>query len=249
MIENKLLSQLQQQFPEHVFMQQYLSVVHKGRFANAIVYRYKDDTFDLIVKDFSQSPWFIRKTFAKLSVNQEFKGLSRLAQLDAVANRFSRLSPIAVAYDYIEGTPLRSLIHQGETLPVEFFIELERQVAKMHRLGIVHLDLRNMGNILCGSDGKPYIIDFQSTISFSRFARWLQRFMRGSDMSGVYKAWDKLSSTPLPRAKQQYLQRFNHVRKRWIFKGYPIQRAYAWGAAMVAQFVDSDIIRNLTDRF
>lgn len=249
MIENNLLAQLQQQFVEHEFMQQHLSVVHKGRFANAIVYRYQDDKFDLIVKDFSQSPWFVRKTFARFSVNQEYKGLSRLANLDAVANRFSRLSPIAVAYDYIEGTPLRSLMHQGKTLPASFFADLERQVAKMHRQGIVHLDLRNMGNILCGSDGKPYIIDFQSTISFSRFPRWLQRFMRGCDMSGVYKAWDKLSDTPLPQAKHNYLQRFNHVRKRWIFKGYPVQRAYAWGAALVTQLIDSDLIRSFTDRF
>tara|TARA_B110000211_G_scaffold54801_1_gene60799 strand:- start:76 stop:825 length:750 start_codon:yes stop_codon:yes gene_type:complete len=248
MIENNLLAQLQQKFPEHSFVQHHLSVVHKGRFANAIVYRYKDDKFDLIVKDFSQSPWFIRKTFARLSVNQEYKGLSRLAQLDAVVNRYSRLSPIAVAYDYIEGTPLRSLIHEGKTLPVNFFKDLEHQVAKMHRQGIVHLDLRNMGNILCGSDGKPYIIDFQSTMSFSRFPRWLQRFMRGSDMSGVYKAWNKLSDKPLPDAKQNYLTRFNHVRKRWIFKGYPIQRGYAWGAALITQFVDSDLVRNITDR-
>ena len=233
MIENNLLVQLQQQYPEHTFMQHHLSVVHKGRFANAIVYRYKDNEFDLIVKDFSQSPWFIRKTFARLSVNQEYKGLSRLAELDAVANRFCRLSPIAVAYNYIEGTPLRVLIHENKKLPVSFFSELERQVAKMHRKG---------------ADGKPYFIDFQSTISFSRFPRWLQRFMRGSDMSGVYKAWNKLGEQPLPQKKQDYLERFNHVRKRWIFKGYPIQRGYAWGAALITQFVDSDLVRNITDR-
>ncbi|MEM5480025.1 hypothetical protein WNY97_09365 [Pseudoalteromonas fuliginea] len=124
MIENDLLAQLQQQFPEHTFVQHRLSVVHKGRFANAIVYRYKDDGFDLIIKDFSQSPWFIRKSFARISVNQEYKGLSRLSELDAVANRFCRLSPIAVAYNYIEGTSLRSLIHQGKKLPVDFLASL-----------------------------------------------------------------------------------------------------------------------------
>ncbi|KAA1156287.1 serine/threonine protein kinase [Pseudoalteromonas fuliginea] len=248
MIENDLLAQLQQQFSEHTFVQHRLSVVHKGRFANAIVYRYKDDGFDLIIKDFSQSPWFIRKSFARISVNQEYKGLSRLSELDAVANRFCSLSPIAVAYNYIEGTSLRSLIHQGKKLPVDFFSELERQVAKMHRKGIVHLDLRNMGNILCGADGKPYFIDFQSTISFARFPRWLQRFMRGSDMSGVYKAWSKLAEHPMPQAKQDYLEHFNHVRKRWIFKGYPIQRTYAWGAALVTQFLDSELVRSITDR-
>ncbi|XQW85496.1 RIO1 family regulatory kinase/ATPase [Thalassotalea piscium] len=248
MVNNQLLTQLQQQFPEHIFKEKHLSIVHKGRFANAIVYRYKDSAFDLIVKDFSQSPWFIRKSFARISVNQEYKGLSRLAELDSVVNRFCRLSPIAVAYNYIEGTPLRSLIHKEETLPVNFFNDLERQVAKMHRKGIVHLDLRNMGNILCGADGKPYFIDFQSTISFARFPRWLQRFMRGSDMSGVYKAWNKLCTEPLPDTKKDYLVRFNQVRKRWIFRGYPLQRTYAWAAGACSQLLNSDIVRNITDR-
>jgi RIO-like serine/threonine protein kinase len=248
MVKNTLLGQLQRQFPLHTFTPESLTVVHKGRFANAVVYRYKDDKFDLVIKDFSRSPWFIRKTFAPLSVNQEYKGLSRLSELGAVADQFCRLSPIAVAYNYIEGTPLRTLIHEEKKLPVDFFQDLERQVAKMHRKGVVHLDLRNMGNILCGADGKPYVIDFQSAISYARFPRWLQNFMRGSDMSGVYKAWQKLSTEQLPQAKQSYLERFNHVRKRWIFKGYPLRRAYAWIVGIFTQLLNSEVVRSFTDR-
>lgn len=232
MIEVILLAQLKQQFPDHQFTTDNLKVVHKGRFANAIVYRYNDDRLDLIIKDFQHSPWWVRKTFARLSVNQEYKGLLRLAGITGISGQFSRLSPVALAYTYIAGTPLKELAQQQQSLPVSFFKDFERLVASMHRRGLVHLDLRNLGNVICGTDGKPYIIDFQSTMRYARFPRWLQQFMRGADMSGVYKAWTKLSDQPLPDARANYLSNFNHVRKRWIFKGYPIRRAYMWGCGM-----------------
>ena len=175
--------------------------------------------------------------------------MSRLKGVDGVVDHFCRLSPIAIAYDFIEGTPLRELALQQQQLPRDFFKEFERLVAKMHRHGVVHLDLRNLGNVICSQDGKPYIIDFQSAIRFARFPRWLQRFMRGADMSGVYKAWQKLANDSLPQAKAAYLHDFNHVRKRWIFKGYPLQRAYVWGSGVVTQILNSDFIRSIFERF
>lgn len=249
MFESSLLAQLQAQFPSHQFSREGLSVLHTGRFANAIVYRYKDAQHDLIIKDFQHSPWWVRKTIAPLFINQEYKGLSRLKGVDGVVDHFCRLSPIAIAYDFIEGTPLRELALQQQQLPRDFFKEFERLVAKMHRHGVVHLDLRNLGNVICSQDGKPYIIDFQSAIRFARFPRWLQRFMRGADMSGVYKAWQKLANDSLPQAKAAYLHDFNHVRKRWIFKGYPLQRAYVWGSGVVTQILNFDFIRSIFERF
>ncbi|EKE82069.1 RIO1 family regulatory kinase/ATPase [Idiomarina xiamenensis] len=249
MATTTLLQQLNSQFPQHQFSAENLTVVHKGRFANAIVFRYHDEQFDLIIKDFQHSPWWVRRSFARLSVNQEYKGLSRLAGVSGVAARFCRLSPVALAYDYIDGESLRTLVNQQASLPKAFFSELERMVSAMHRRGVVHLDLRNLGNILCSADGKPYIIDFQSSMSYARFPKWLQRFMRRSDISGVYKAWSKLSEQSLPPSKETYLKRFNHVRKRWIFRGYPMQRAYTWATGIIAQGLHSDFLRNIFERF
>jgi len=53
MKEQVLVAQLGKCFPEHSFYNHHISVLHKGRFANAIVYRYKDDRFDLVIKDFN----------------------------------------------------------------------------------------------------------------------------------------------------------------------------------------------------
>lgn len=235
MSEQTILKQLQQHFPEHGFAADQLAVLHKGRFANAVVYRYHDEQLDLVIKDFQHSPWLVRKTFARMFVNQELKALQKLQGIPGVSGEHYRLSKVGLAYTHINGTPLRTLSKQKQQLPVEFFKDLERMVSSMHRRGLVHLDLRNMGNILCGDDGKPYFIDFQSAIRYSRFPRWLQGFMRGADMSGVYKGWLSLCDQPLPEFKKRFFENYAKVRKRWIFRGYPLQRARARIANFGAQ--------------
>ena len=48
----------------------------------------------------------------------------------------------------------------------------------MHSKNIVHLDLRNLGNILVGKDEYPYIIDFQSAISTKYLGSWLSKYLK-----------------------------------------------------------------------
>lgn len=247
MSDQNVLNQLRQQFPQHEFAPAKLQIMHKGRFANAIVYRYHDDKRDLVIKDFHHSPWFIRKTFARLFVNQETKALARLNGLPGVSPEYYRLSPISVAYSHIDGTPLRALSKQHQQLPVSFFHDLEHMVSSMHRRGLVHLDLRNMGNILCGDDGKPYFIDFQSSLRYARFPRWLQGFMRGADLSGVYKGWLALCEHPLPQVKERFFHNYNKIRKRWIFKGYPLHRARIRLSSLCTQVIGCDLIRRLME--
>lgn len=248
MKEQVLAAQLGKCFPEHSFHNHHISVLHKGRFANAIVYRYKDDRFDLVIKDFQHSPWIVRKTVARLFVNQEYKALDRLSGMSGVSNEFHRLSAISIAYSFIKGTPLRTLNKQNKTLPKLFFNQLEHRVSEMHRRGLVHLDLRNLGNILVGEDGQPYFIDFQSAITYSRFPNWLQRIMRGADLSGVYKAWSALCEHPMANYKKAFFIHYNQLRKRWIFRGYPIHRAYLWLCGLASQLPGADLFRNMMEK-
>ena len=248
MKEQVLVSQLSECFPEHSFHSNKVSVLHKGRFANAIVYRYKDDSFDFVIKDFQHSPWFVRRTFARLFIGQEYKALERLNGMSGVSDQFHRLSNISIAYSFIEGTPLRTLKKQNKKLPKSFFHQLEHRVSEMHRRGLVHLDLRNLGNILVGEDGQPYIIDFQSAITFSRFPNWLKRIMRGADLSGVYKAWLTGCEQPMTAYKKEFLMNYNQLRKRWIFRGYPMHRAYLWLCGIASQLPGADLFRNMIDK-
>lgn len=248
MNEQVLISQLQGCFPERHFHLDNLKVLHKGRFANAIVYRYCDDQSDFVIKDFQHSPWFIRKTFARLFINQEYKALKRLQGMDGVSDEYYRLSSIGVAYAFIEGVPLRTLSKQGKKIPKSFFNQLEHMVSEMHRRGLVHLDLRNLGNVILGKDGKPYFIDFQSAMTFSRFPNWLQRYMRGADLSGVYKGWGAVCEQPITGYKKVFFTNFNQLRKRWIFRGYPMHRAALWIGGIVSQLPGAEHVRNMMDK-
>ena len=111
------------------------------------------------------------------------------------------------------------------TLPKEFFIELEKRTREMQNKNLVHLDLRNLGNIIEGDDGNPYIIDFQSSLGTKYLPKKLKKILEDSDISGVYKSWKLVCSENLDPEKEKFLEDFNKIRKIWVFKGYPIQKA------------------------
>lgn len=200
-----------------------LTLLNEGKFANATVFRYTDANLDLTIKDFSGSPWFVRKTFGKLFINSEYNNLTKLASNPSIAQNAKKLSSCTLAFEFIEGKALKSF--PKNSIKKEFFLELEKNVKAMHAHNIVHLDLRNLGNILVGNDGYPYIIDFQSAISTRFLGSWLTKTLKTSDLTGVYKCWNNRCIEPLDKKRYNTLEEFNKLRKVWIFRGYPISRA------------------------
>lgn len=218
----KVIAALQKQFPSRSFSQEKISVLHKGRFANAIVFRYRDDNLDLVIKDYSHCPMILRQSIGRLFIDREHKNLQRLRGLSALTENSYKLSPIMLAYPYVEGRSLADLRKQKEKLPVEFFQTMEQRVAEMHERGVVHLDLRNMGNILCTAEGEPHFIDFQSAFSVNRVPRRFRNLMKATDISAVYKSWATLCEEPLTKEKRAFLDDFNKMRRFWVLRGYPL---------------------------
>ena len=202
-----------------------LTILNKGKFGNAFVYRYKDTNLDYTIKDFYHCPFFIRVIFGRIMARIEYKTLKKLHNISGIASEVSMLSPFTVAFTFINGKSLNFYDNKTYSVPVEFFLKLEKLVAEMHKRDIIHLDLRNLGNILLGEDKNPYIIDFQSSITSKRLPKKIRKTLENSDISGIYKAWSKVCFEPLPLEKQQFLDSFNSLRKFWIFKGYPISKA------------------------
>ena len=200
-----------------------LTLLNEGKFANATVFHYKDSELNLTIKDFSGSPWLVKNSFGKLFINMEYNTLIKLSENPSIAKNAKKLSPYTLAFDYIEGESLKSL--PKSSIEKNFFLELEKNVRAMHRKNIVHLDLRNLGNILIGKDGYPYIIDFQSAISTRFLGKWLTRLLKTSDLTGVYKCWNNRCNEPLNDKRANILGEFNKIRKIWVFRGYPISRA------------------------
>ncbi|GGF63608.1 serine/threonine protein kinase [Alteromonas lipolytica] len=235
--------------PGHEFSPACLQVLHQGRFANAVVYLYQDAQYCLVIKDFSSRHWLVRKTIGRLSVNQEYKTISQLKHIDGITPDCYRLSDCSIAYQHIAGQTLSHFAKNGDKLEPAFFYQLENTIKAMHDNGRVHLDLRNMGNILVDENGNPALIDFQSSIQWRRFPQWLQKFMRYADITGAYKAWDRYGTTPLPAHKKRFLTRYNKTRKLWVFKGYPIHRMQVRLQGLAANVMALDIVRNLMDKF
>jgi len=199
-----------------------IEILNCGRIGNATVFRYRDFQRDLTIKDFSESPWLMRNTFGKLFIKNEVSKMLKLRKNKSIPEGVKRISPYTLAFKYVEGKPLKGI--HGKVLDKEFFITLEKNVKEMQDKNIVHLDLRNLGNIIMGKDGYPYIIDFQSSISAKFLPKFLRKILLDSDLSGVYKAWDKKCVEELDEGRRKFLEKFNKIRKVWILKGYPLEK-------------------------
>lgn len=198
-----------------------LILLKRGSYGNANVYRLGEGANAQVIKEFYSRPWFIRKTFGHFLIRREARALADLDGIVGIPSRGRRIGPEVLTEAFVEGDTLVDLhrIHQTQ-LPRAFFLDLERLVAEMHRAGYAHLDLRNLGNILCGRNGRPCILDFQSCMRTAHLPRWVRRIMENTDRSGIYKCWNHLCEEPLDPERAAFMTEFSSTRKLWVFQGY-----------------------------
>jgi len=118
-------------------------------------------------------------------------------------------------YEYIEGKTLA----QSSDLPDGFFDELFELLEQIHRRNISYLDFNKRGNIICGADKKPYLIDFQISMRigdrnliWKRLSRNLRDILKRADIYHLYKHKRQLCPDSLrPEEKQ-----LSHCPGRWI---------------------------------
>ncbi len=220
-IKKNLQKMLSSKFHKKIDIDNFI-LINEGEYLNAAVFRYCDEEFDLTIKDFSLSPWIFRTTFGKLFVHREGSALKKLSSNPSITKSVFFLSKYTLAFGFIKGKPLKKI--NDKSIPKEYFVTLEKNIMDMHKKNIVHLDLRNLGNIIIGNDGLPYLIDFQSYISIKYLPNKLKNILKGADITGVYKCWERKCQEPLDEERKIYFEEFNKIRKIWIFKGYPLKR-------------------------
>ncbi|WP_300331448.1 RIO1 family regulatory kinase/ATPase [Fusobacterium sp.] len=220
-IKKNLQKMLSSKFHKNIDLNN-LKIMNEGEYLNAAVFRYYDGELDLTIKDFSTTPWIIKNTLGRLFVLREGSALKKLSTNPSITKNVIFLSDYTLAFNFIEGKPLKKI--KDKTIPKEFFVTLEKNIMAIHKKDIVHLDLRNLGNIIMGNDGLPYIIDFQSYLSIKYLPNKLKNILKGADITGVYKCWERKCSEPLDQKRKNYFEEFKKIRKIWIFKGYPLKR-------------------------
>jgi RIO-like serine/threonine protein kinase len=170
----------------------------------------------LMVKDVKNKNFFVRWSIGLWLIQNEWTVYSRLRGIEGIPNVVERIDRFAFAIEYIPGSPIR----RGEELPSSFFDDLAKVLRKVHSRGVVHLDLRHKGNILISEKGKPFIIDFNSSISFGEkgvLRRFLFPALRWVDYGGLLKLKERVSPSLMTPEESSFLKRFNLLRRLWIF--------------------------------
>lgn len=82
----------------------------------------------------------------------------RLAEgVVGVPRCFGRVGRTGFVHAFAEGHPLQ----RHEWVEDEFFPALSRMLDELHARGMAYVDLEKRENILVGTDGRPWLIDFQ----------------------------------------------------------------------------------------
>jgi predicted Ser/Thr protein kinase len=136
-------------------------VLIKGQFYKADVFitRFHDHRF--VVKDYSKKGFWERNLVGRMVIDREARAYAALAGVHGLPPQFKRLSPAALAIEYLEGRDLGDF-ERGEVGP-EVIRQFERIVGDLHKRGWVHLDLHRRSNILL-IDGKIFVVDLASAL-------------------------------------------------------------------------------------
>jgi hypothetical protein len=135
--------------------------------------------------------------------------LRRLSHLRGTPHFICRYGKAGLIYRYIEG----NLLDGDNELPDDFFDEMLELLRRIHGCNIVYLDMNKRDNIILGSDGRPYLIDFQISLYIGeralisrRLSKYLRDTLKKADIYHLFKHKRKLAPESL-RPEEQQLSR------------------------------------------
>lgn len=150
---------------------------------DADVYRLTLDGCTYLIKTYINRPKFIRWLIGRRCLRNEFHKLSLVQALGVVRapKPYALLEKDTLAIEFLHDTiPLKTpeSMVPDRYPDHDFFHELAAMVRSLHAAGISHGDLRR-ANILVGKDGRPYLIDFATTVQCSPAAApWCRAMAR-----------------------------------------------------------------------
>jgi len=162
-------------------------VLIKGGFYKADVFITQSNGRRFIVKDYTAKGFWERNLVGRTVIARESRAYQALNGIDGLPSLFKRLSPFALAVEYLEGNDLGSLM-PGEAW-INVIMQFERILYQLHERGWVHLDLHRRTNLLL-VDGKVYVVDLASSLhtgSIPLIGRWFTRLVGLADRLSLIK--------------------------------------------------------------
>jgi hypothetical protein len=173
----------------------------------------------LIVKDFEHKPPWGR-TVGRLMVSREVRAYEKLGPTPGIPRFAGRIDARAFAIERIEGTPLAFAPDRTEDGPGKLR-QLREILDRMHRAGIVHLDLRGRENVILDTRGRIYVIDLASAV-WLRPGSWRHRLLFGwlekMDEAACLKWKTIVEAGPFTDDEQKFVDRFRMLRPLWFHR-------------------------------
>ncbi len=114
---------------------------------------------------------------------QELNGLKGIPRSYPSVSVNGRTLKNAVAHDFVDGGPLSTCATPSR----QFFDRVDELLSELHSRRIIYVDLHKQENIIVGTDGRPYLIDFQVSVQLPRY-RWADPIFRGLRDADCYHA-------------------------------------------------------------
>ncbi|MBF0465413.1 MAG: hypothetical protein HQK88_16765 [Nitrospirae bacterium] len=132
------------------------------------------------------------RPLAQFFSRREYRIYEKVKDISGVPALGPRFGKRGYFHFFVEGITLHE--YKG-ILPDDFFNNLKEIIDEVHRRRIFYLDLNKLGNIIVGTDNKPYLIDFQVSIYFKpikwflvgRVIDWIFNKLIREDIYHLYK--------------------------------------------------------------
>ncbi|HOS98407.1 MAG TPA: hypothetical protein PLR71_04150 [Deltaproteobacteria bacterium] len=166
---------------------------------------------NLVEKTYRHRPPPVR-VLGRILVRWETFIYSKLGGIPGIPRVTPGPDPFTLCTTYMGGHNLKS----GVKIPdAAYFDALERLMADVHSRGVIHLDLRNRRNYGMDEEGRPYLVDFASSV----YLPWrgpLWRVLCAVDRMGYLKIKAKLNPDLLAAEERRGRALGNILSTLWI---------------------------------
>lgn len=146
----------------------------------------------IVVKIYRVAPlgWFPMDWTGSIQARHESRMYQLLAGIDGIPRFVGRVGSTGFAHAYVDGRPLA----RDDRPDDQFFSRLAQLLQALHARRAAYVDLEKRENIIVGTDGRPYLIDFQISwhIPIHRCGRSLvagmaTQFLQSADLYHLLK--------------------------------------------------------------
>jgi RIO-like serine/threonine protein kinase len=158
-----------------------------------------------VVKDYANGGPLFKRLLGAYLVWRERVALDRAQGLVGVPGLVGTLGPYALVTVLVDAVEVTSA--PPDLLDADFFEQLDELVDGLHALGVVHGDLKNLGNILVAPDGRPFVVDFTAAFvnGSDPVAALVFPWICDDDVRAIYKLKQRCAPHLLTAEEEAFL--------------------------------------------